>query len=709
VRRFQSALLLAVLCSSSAWAQEVVLDKQASAGSLTVLPSVNAPNDYYYIADRASLATGETGLPQFSFLQYVIGNSVADADTREAAGGGVVHALMELKVPPAMIDDARRDLRRINPNGRIVGPVPYQSGKFALISSAADAGTSGGFSDKVLGVGTAPIFENEKAAISIRLNRLGAQVLRESFNSPTPDVSFSFEMQVDGYRSPKRALLVADFDRVYRSDIFQAGIAATYLQAEIEAAFDSLRRTGAIQLTEIGDDQEQAALIKTAYDKLIEIMFEKAPSSGSDALALAAGSNGGSQNMLDRASNLLETRRKETRDDNKEIRERNKAQEDKNSAAAESQSTADDLEREQGNDQTAAENFRKLAQRSRDAAQQFRQKASAAGVNAADKTTWDTLAEAQEQQASKYDQYAADASQRASQRAAKLQDARAKAARDNANVRPVEEEKSMPGIAVVASYKLKESHQSGTFRFDFNKYAASSKTFQFVENIGDLRRYMGDNQVFRTVDLGSSAYQQREVPVFLDAEDLSSFHNAINFVTVSLQRQHDDGQVSTDEIRVDRGNFQQSANNFKLSYRKLNDSGTRWLNYKYKVDWSAFGGAQFEDPWKNSAVSGITLSMPVVARTVQLEADQAKIAARGVRAINFKLYYKIGGTEKSKELNLLTSRPDGLSQKLDFVVPRGMDEYEYSIDWTLANNQHVVTPRRASTASFIQIDELPTP
>ena len=161
---------------------------------------------------------------------------------------------------------------------------------------------------------------------------------------------------------------------------------------------------------------------------------------------------------------------------------------------------------------------------------------------------------------------------------------------------------------------MKESRQSGSFSFDLNKYTASSKTFNFVENIGDLRAYLNDNQVFRTVDLASSAYQQREIPVYVDAEDLQTFGSTINYAVVTLQRRHDNGQVSTDDVRIDRANFQQSANNFKLSYRKLSDAGARWLNYQYRVDWSAFGGALFEEPWRPAATSGVTLSLPVVKR-----------------------------------------------------------------------------------------------
>jgi hypothetical protein len=689
--------------AATAGAQEVVLDKQVSAGGLTLLPSVNAPNDYYYVADRVNLAKGPTGMPQFSFLQFVVGNVTADAATREAAGGGVVHALVELRVPTEVVTQARNDLRRINANGRIVGPVPFQSGKFALISSAADAGSPNSFSDKVLGIGTAPVFEGEKAAVSIRLNKLGSQVLWETFNSPTPDVSFSFEMSIDGYRSPKRALLVAEFDRIYRSQTFQAGIATTYLQAEIDLAFDSLRRTGAIQLTEIGDDQEQAGLIRAAYDKLIEIMFEKAPSTGVESLA---GATGGQQGVLDRASTLLETRRTETRTENDRLRQENKEQGLKNATAAESKTLAGDLELAQTNDQTVAANMRQRAQRARDEARQLRELAAAAGTSAADRTTYTQLADAREQTATSYEQQAAAAEQAVQQRTAKVQEARAKAAGDQAAVKPLPEEKSLPGIAIVASYKLKESRQSGSFRIDLNKYTASSKTFQFVENIGDLRTHLGDSQVFRTVDLASSAYQQREIPVYVDAEDLPTFASAINYAVVTLERRHDNGRVTTDDVRIDRTNIQQTANNFKLSYRKLGDADTRWLNYRYKVNWSTFGGANFEEPWKAWSESGIPISMPVAKRTLALEADPEKVTQAGIRAIDFKLFYKINNVEKTKDLSLLASKPQGLSQTIDYVLPVGKYDYEYSIDWTLNDGRRVSSGRKPSSSGFLKIDEV---
>ena len=85
------------------------------------------------------------------------------------------------------------------------------------------------------------------------------------------------------------------------------------------------------------------------------------------------------------------------------------------------------------------------------------------------------------------------------------------------------------------------------------------------------------------------------------------------------------------------------------------------------------------------------------------------MAELGIRAIDFKLFYKIKDLERSKELNLLASKPEGLSQQIDFVLPRGQYEYEYVIDWTLRDNRRLTSGRQRSTAGFLRIDEVPNP
>src|SRR4030095_15311697 len=142
----------------------------------------------------------------------------------------------------------------------------YKSGRFGLVSAFKDA--SGNLTTKVVGLGSAPVLDGEKAAVSILLTKQGAKILWESFKSPTPDISFSFEMDVTGYRSPHRAIIEANFDQIYEHQAFGVGFASTYLSGEIKAAFDDLQRQGAIKLTQVGTDEKLEALITTAYNKI---------------------------------------------------------------------------------------------------------------------------------------------------------------------------------------------------------------------------------------------------------------------------------------------------------------------------------------------------------------------------------------------------------------------------------------------------------
>src|SRR5690606_27534575 len=59
-RHVRTLLLLAagwLLAAAAVQAQEVVIDRQVRAGELTLFPSATNPDEYFYVADKARLAT----------------------------------------------------------------------------------------------------------------------------------------------------------------------------------------------------------------------------------------------------------------------------------------------------------------------------------------------------------------------------------------------------------------------------------------------------------------------------------------------------------------------------------------------------------------------------------------------------------------------------------------------------------------------------
>src|SRR5437773_5577995 len=333
------AIAVALAWVAPASAQQILLDKPVRAGELVCFPDLNDPLVYYYVNDKPHLSMDENGKPQFSFLRYVenVRSGADQAEAREGEGGGIVHAVVALSVTKEQIAAAQRALVRVAPGAKLVGPVVYKSGKFGLVSSFKD--TNGNMTKQVVGLGNAPLLDGDKAAVSIQVTKLGAKILWESLQTPTPDISFSFEMDMSGYRSPHRALIEANFDQIYEHKAFSVGIATQFLAAEIKGAFDDLKREGAIKLTQVGEDEKLDALITTAYNKIAEIMFSPMGGTGTPDLSSLSGT-GGQPSMLDRATAMLKENRTATEQQNEKIRAENKTIREEKRAAAEATTRA---------------------------------------------------------------------------------------------------------------------------------------------------------------------------------------------------------------------------------------------------------------------------------------------------------------------------------------------------------------------------------
>ena len=314
----QKIIMLLLGCAGYlAQAQDIILDKIVRAGEVTLFQSVSNPNEYYYIPDKIQLGKHPDGTPQFSFTKYAknSGASATPSSTgfsETSDAGGIVHALVTIKVPEELVRNAQRELQRVNPNGKIIGPIVFKSGKVAIISSII--GSDGTLTKKVVGIGNAPILEGSKAAVSVLLTKQGSDLLWATFQTPTPDMSFQFEMDVKGYQSPKRVLIEADFEQIYAHKSFEAAVVTPVLAVEVRNAFEDLANKGAIRVTQVGEDADLNKLKETAYNQLVTLMFERVGGQGIGDLG-QLGLNQ-QQSMLDRASNMLNTARREAREEN---------------------------------------------------------------------------------------------------------------------------------------------------------------------------------------------------------------------------------------------------------------------------------------------------------------------------------------------------------------------------------------------------------
>jgi hypothetical protein len=248
-------LCLALLIASIAVSQEILLDQMIEAGGLKCYPVYGDETSWYYLPDQPHVADGASGRPQFSFLMYSSPEQRAEEGITEAPGGGIAHMLVAYDVSEDMVRRAQSELARAKPGAQLKGPVAYTDGTFNLVTSVTDP--EAGLSRRVVGVGNAPVMSGHKAAVSMHLTPTGAMLLWESFSQRTPDVSVNFEMTVSGYRNPVEAEMTFDYERIHRTIEIEAGIEASFIEADVDVMLGKMVDNGAITIELKGAPPEQ--------------------------------------------------------------------------------------------------------------------------------------------------------------------------------------------------------------------------------------------------------------------------------------------------------------------------------------------------------------------------------------------------------------------------------------------------------------------
>jgi hypothetical protein len=767
------ALVLAVLATAApVSAQQIVLDRGQAAGKYWLFPIAGDPHSYLYAVAQAHLARHPSGKPQFSFLRFVENVMTAGGSNSlvEATGGGIVHAVVELGVPEERrkeaLTEAQRALQQIDPSGKIVGAASYTSGQFMLITSFQEQDESKGkaekaekWVEKVVAFGEAPILEGGKAAISMRLTKDGAKILWQSFHTTTPDISFVFNMNIDGVKAPVQAKLKVDWERAYSNEKIQVGVAAPMTQIDVDLAFEELRQQGAIQLTEIGDDAELHKVVQDTYEKVRDLMFDKtngliAQKPGS-AVTGQGGQSGG-KTPSERAE-ALRTNRKTERE--------GRATHYK--AEADAQQTRADAARKAADQQAAkARELRAKAGPAQSGGVAAREAGAGTpspspspspgatpspspsptpspspgpspsakpspspspgakpspspspsakpspspspGAKPSPSPSPGTDAETSKlslpEQAAIAESEAERLAKVADEEEKKLAELRKKQKEADESVDAVVQDE----FALAFSYALKKERQTLNFQFDFNKYRSASRKLRFDENIGDLHRLIDDDTVFRSVNLDDPMYKQREIAVSVDGSNEADFKKYINYVTVQLRKQHEGGDDTIQDVRIDRANFSTNANDFRLLYGWKGDNDrAAWFDYQYRVVWSFFGGSTVQNDWVKATEGTIPINSPYQRREVELDGDPDSLAEARVRAVVFTLYYDLAGVERTEKVTMKTAKGE-LNRKVEFIAPIGSYKYDYEILWMFPGNKSVSSGRLPNNSPMLSINYEP--
>lgn len=261
-----------------AFTQPLLVDEGVQVQGLWCFPVYEKPNVYRYLPSRARLAMNPDSTPQFSFMRYILEKPSGAEEIQtinQADGGGILHFLILYDTPEKQISAAQQSLRQRLDNDeiRVEGPVVFQSGRYALISSILNP--QGESESTLLTSGEAPVLENSKIALTFDVDPQQSKLLMESLKMMTSDVSLVFELVFSGLTFSYEADLEVDWTEVSSSKSFSAGGSIYFVSADVEAGFDELRRNSAIKLTTVGSDDNLESLLNTVYSKLLELMFER--------------------------------------------------------------------------------------------------------------------------------------------------------------------------------------------------------------------------------------------------------------------------------------------------------------------------------------------------------------------------------------------------------------------------------------------------
>lgn len=659
-------LLFCCLHISSVQAQEVLLDQMVSAGKLKLFPIYGKPKEYVYLPDKVTIAKGDNGKKQFSFLKFVHeGEGSGEGGVQDAEGGGLVHFLINFEVGDQLISQAEAELQSKVAGAKIIGPITYREGTFALVSNFQQE--DGDWTQRVLGLGKAPVMEGHKAAVSIRLTKTGATLLWESFKQAASDISVTFDMIIAGYRNPYEAKMTAWWERIAKNRSLNIGARTDFLGVDIQDIMKELRDSGAIEVEVKGEDAQMDRLWEMAYGKLASQMFEQ----NNDPVTLATLQDDPNVfSNFERANQF-----------NTEVRER---------IAQENQA---ELQRE------ADEYARLLAY--------------------ADQ--WPLLGDIARGQ---NDQAGADNAGDADQPAGEGAEGRPQGAENGATanrgsqgrnapppprVRPANLQ-TPPSFSLLASYRKKQFKKTGKFELSFKKWMADTQAMRFDENIGGFGKKMfNDPAHFREVNLTDPVYKMREILVQLDGQNSEDFDKFVNFVTVAIQKVHEDGYKHYKELKINRQNFNETANNFSMTYGYHGDKDReKWLDYEYKITWNLFGGAEWTSGWQKSDDFMIPVVPPHKYRELTIEADPQVFTDEKVRLATVMFKSSLFGKEDVRQVTLKPGGNGGLlSKTIKYAHEPNSYDYDYDITWLKRGGVELKQDQKKGTSQFIFADELP--
>ena len=274
----------------------------------------------------------------------------------------------------------------------------------------------------------------------------------------------------------------------------------------------------------------------------------------------------------------------------------------------------------------------------------------------------------------------------------------AQTVKDEAPPQPAEKEKeASPDIKYGNRYKFSQTAVKNAFSrriqtFELTARLTVRRPFQLVGNLASWYDAVKSNpKCVAAVNLNDPFFQHRDINFIVDLDAKDIFEQAVNYVTVNVRKRRSSGNPFADRVTIDSKYLKEKGVAATVTYARGDDTDPD--TYEYQQQWSLRGGRVFppNPSWQKGSWQGVTLSPPIVPRTLEVEGDLAAMKSSDITRITVQVHYPQFGEEMEENIQLSPVKNEPLVSRRIFM-DRDARGYVYRLVVNHAREGKLVLP-----------------
>lgn len=265
------------------------------------------------------------------------------------------------------------------------------------------------------------------------------------------------------------------------------------------------------------------------------------------------------------------------------------------------------------------------------------------------------------------------------------------------------EKEESPNMKFGNRYTYKQTAIKNAFArrsqtFSLNYRLAVRRPHQIVGNLASWYDGVKNNPAcVAAVNLNDPFFQHRDIKFIVDLDARDIFEQAVNYVTVNVRKKRSAGNPFADRVTIDAKHLKEQGVAATVTYARGDDANPD--AYEYQSQWSLRGGKVYPPTpsWQAGSWEGVTLSPPVMTRTIEVEGDLAAMKASDITRITVQVHYWKFGEEVEENIHISPAQNQPLVSQRIFT-DRDTRGYAYRLVINHAREGKLVLPWTAKVA-----------